>query len=764
MKRQSGQVLVIVAVWLLALIGSAALASTLLIGVSCTPASARAVITEADNFVASQRARTGALNIGASTCARGFTGTDTFAGGLTETIHYPYRNHQQQIEVILTEALPISFGSYLGASNTNVTRRAVAQQLDGSTAAVSATTLSCTGGQFNVSGSVRAQNLITRAGGCSVYAHARLDPASGTYSDMGNVSVYANGQGWMAGGGRCVAGGAAGSTNALCADGYELSGHNAMTCGTAATAFLSAADALINPNPCAAATGPQPVPPLSSLLPPEPNTDPAAIATLRGTGGVRCNAAGVYPNIVVNGVITGTTLGPAPTKDGSGFYHFKPSCYGWLTPPVSVPSAITRAQTGPVRSGPNTVTATLPGASTAGTLLVVTLRETATNTASTAPAGWQLAVGINEPTVGRTEIWYRANNPGGIINATFNLNPRPRNGSVQMTEWRGVDRVSPLDQVGAARVSVPSTTATISTGGAMGVPNELVVTADAYVLDNDTFTPGPGWTGVVNMPTSGYSSEYRTNLPAGVASETVRFTDPTQWSLSIATFRPAGASAGAVLDPGFYYFNGSGFNPNPPGGGGICLNGNTMLARDVTLEFVNRTGFSTGTCAIGGGAGCAAGSCRFGSVPCSVSACPPNAPLDPASGGYTWFAAPCTQAPAGDASCPRSAWCPAGDRACSNLLIWAPTTNTLGQIAIKGAAARNWLLGSIFWTGTCTYRVNANSTIDGTLSCGALSVSVTAGAGTAVGTDFGVSTAVVEGVLVERGRARSTVLGAFCCL
>src|SRR6266852_5539017 len=180
MHKQSGQVLVIVAVWLVALIGSAALIlltgsvewqrnqlqqladqsaldSALKIGVGCSAGSASTVITEADNFLATQRTRTGTLTIGAGTCAGGYTGTDTFATGLSETIHYPYRAHQQQVEVILTLSLPISFGSYMGASNTNVTRRAVAQQLNGSTAAVSAGTLSCTGGQFNVGGSVVTQ-------------------------------------------------------------------------------------------------------------------------------------------------------------------------------------------------------------------------------------------------------------------------------------------------------------------------------------------------------------------------------------------------------------------------------------------------------------------------------------------------------------------------------------------------------------------------------------------------------------------------------
>src|SRR5207245_9811727 len=211
-------------------------------------AKASTVITEADNFLATQRTRTGALNIGAGTCAGGYTGTDTFSGALSETIHYPYRAHQQQVEVILTVSLPISFGSYMGASNTNVTRRAVAQQLSGSTAAVSATTLSCTGGQFNVAGTIASSNAITLSGSCAMYAHTRFDAASSTYSDLGNVSVYAQGQTWVGGAGSCVGGSSSGSTNAVCADGSEVSGHTSTACGAGGTsAFLSPGDAVLNP-------------------------------------------------------------------------------------------------------------------------------------------------------------------------------------------------------------------------------------------------------------------------------------------------------------------------------------------------------------------------------------------------------------------------------------------------------------------------------------------------------------------------------------
>ncbi|HET9783083.1 MAG TPA: pilus assembly protein TadG-related protein [Candidatus Dormibacteraeota bacterium] len=771
-EEQSGQVLVIVAVWLIALIGAAALVllagsvewqrnqlqqlsdqaaldAAMKIGVGCSAGSVTTVMTEADNFVATQRTRTGSLSIGAGSCAAGYTGTDTFSGNVTETIHYPYRTHQQQVEVVLTASLPISFGNYMGAANTNVTRRAVGVQLNSSTAAITANTLSCTGGQFNVTGSVIASNAITLSGGCAIYAHQRFDAASSTYSDLGNVSVYANGQTWVGGGGSCVAGGNSGSTNALCTDGFEVSGHNAVTCGAGGTsAFLSAGDAAINPNPCAAGSGAQPVPPVSTALPPEPNADPAAIATLRNSGGgalgSACTAAGVYPVIKAGATPVGTGLGPSPAApDANGFYHFKPSCYGYLDL-NSFSTGITNKQVGS-RIGPVThfVTPTLASPSTAGNLLVATLNCLTTPNRFQAPANWVQAGEVNQAGSGRTEIWYYPNAPA-TSSATWTINPANINCDAEMTEWNGAATVSPLDQSGSS-LTASSTSATVSTSGATASRGELVITADGFSkgVGGQTFAPGAGWTGATADTANGFASEYRVDLPPGIDSETVTGNPATPWSLVIAAFKPAATNTGAVLDPGFYYFNGSGF----AGGGGICLNGGTLLARDVTIEFVNAAGFSTGTCAPGGGAACTASTCSFGSDPCSVDACP-GGPADPAGLGYEWFAAPCNSAPAGDVGCSGSTWCPTGDRACWNLLLWAPATNT-GQIALTGTVEEAWTLGSVYWSGACSYTANGGSMISGTVYCGSLTISASAGAGTSLGGDYGISTALVEAVLVE---------------
>ena len=716
----------------------AALSAALKIGIGCDLGKATTVITAADSSVAAQRTTIGVLNIAGGPCATPYTGTDTFAGGLSETINYPYRAHQQQVEVILSLTLPISFGGAVGKTSTTVTRRAVAQQLAGSVPAISATTLTCSSGQVNVNGSVAVQNLIVRTGTCAVYAHARFDATSGTYSDLGNVSVYTDGQTWTAPG-TCVAGSNNGSTSAICSDGYELSGHTAPGCAAASTSYLSAGDKTINPNPCAAGTGAQPVAPVSTLLPPEPNLDPVAVATLQGTGGAACTAGAVLPNIVVGGVNVATGRAPTPVRDPTaGFYHFKPSCYGYLNA-NAVPAGITNLQVGAKSALTSpTVTATLPAASQEGTLLVATIKSGPSGTAFTAPANWVRANSRNRGGTSRTEIWYYPDNPGGIASAAFGV---PNAGIAQMTEWRNVATTNPLDQTGTLSQG-SSPTATVSTSVATTMANDLVITDfGPEVQSPQTYAPGAGWTSLVSDMPNGFASEYRVNLPAAVASETVTVSQDTRWSAVIAAFKPG---TGAVLDPGFYYFNGSGF----PGGGGICLNGGTLLARDVTLEFVNQTGFSSGDCTPGGGVAGASPS-LFGSTPCSLSVCPPNATAD-SPNNLSWFAAPCSIAPIGDAAtCPGSSWClPAGDRSCTNVLIWASPSDT-GQFSIKGAAAKHWLMGSVYWPGTCTDTVNGTSTIAGTVFCGNLNISAAAGAAIAIGGDYGISTALVEAVLVE---------------
>jgi len=730
-EKQSGQVMVLVAVALLALIGSVALIllagsvewqknqlqeladstaldSSLKIGVGCDSAKANTVITEADNFLASRRARTGSLSVAAGTCATPYKGTDTFSGGLSATYNYPYRAHQQQVEVILTLSLPISFGSQLGASNTTLVRRAVAMQLAGSIPAISATTLTCTGGQVNVAGSIQVQNAITTAGGCALYAHTRFDAASGTYSDLGDVLVYTDAQGWVGGGGACAAGLNTGSTNAICADGGELSGHVAPACGTTGTsAFLNAGVAVVDPNPCAAGVARPPVFPRSTTLPPEPNTDTAAIATLQGTGGAACLPTGIYPNIVVGGVTVATGLAPVPLLDASGYYHFKPSCYGYLNPSLlSSKKAVLDAGfyyfNGSGFSGGG-------GICLGGQTL--------------------LARDVTLEFVNQAGFSYGTCAPGGGGPSTFWLQGT-NNCAAPGCHLQITDPASGQQSVSfTTTASTHVWSETVSSAGSQTVPG-----GTTYTL---TYSSNGGKT--INATITLY---YSVATPCGAPSGA---TNLISWAAPLPDFSGTGGTT--VSSPA------SGAPVTIPGGAFLCLavSGTTSGGNESFLfNSTNHPGKISTAATIspsGSGPPCAAG-CQFGSTPCSLSICPPNVAAD-SPNNLTWFAAPCSSAPNLDAaSCPGSAWCPPGERACENLLIWAPVTNS-GQISIAGAGVHAWLLGSIDWPGTCTYVINGTSTIDGSVACGSLSISAAAGSGIGIGSDYGINTATVEAVLIE---------------
>ncbi|HEX9099618.1 MAG TPA: hypothetical protein VF956_09060 [Candidatus Dormibacteraeota bacterium] len=735
-ERESGQVMVLVAVALLALIGSAALIllagsvewqknqlqeladstaldSALTIGIGCDSAKANVVLKEADDFLATRRTKVGPYAVTAGTCATPYKGTDVFTGGLSATYNYPYRAHQQQVEVILTLSLPISFGGELGTTNTTVTRRAVAQALPGSVPAVSANSLTCGGGQVNVGGDVVAHDAITLTGTCALYAHTRFDAASGTYSSLGNVRVYADGQSWVGGGGICSAGANSGSRTAICADGSEVSGHVAPICGTTGTSqLLSAGGAAINPNPCAAGVAPQPVFAPATGLPPDPNTDAAAIGKLVGNGGAPCSAGAAYPPIVVAGLTVGTGLAAPSAKDPNGYYHFRPSCYGFLNPSL-LDSKLAALDPGFYYFNGS-------GFAGGGGICL----NGSTLLARDVTLEFVNAAGFSSGTC----------TPGGSGPSTFWLEGTK--------DCKGTGCHLQATDPGTASQSVKYTPAvdsniwseTISNAGAQTVP-----AGTTYTL---TYSSSGG-RAIAATVTVYYSAVTPCAAPSGA-------TNLISWAVSLPDFFGIGgnavtspASAGAVTIPGGAY---------------LCLEvkGNTAAgSEDFFYNDSNHPGEISSSSPIlpaGSSSGCSA-PCQFGSTPCSISVCPPNALTDPLAplGGNTWFAAPCSQAPPAvgtqDTSCSGS-WCPAGDRACSNLLIYAPATNT-GQISITGPSVRAWLLGSIDWPGACTYAINGTSVIDGSLACGALTISAGAGAGIGVGSDYGISTATVEAILIE---------------
>ena len=241
--------------------------------------------------------------------------------------------------------------------------------------------------------------------------------------------------------------------------------------------------------------------------------------------------------------------------------------------------------------------------------------------------------------------------------------------------------------------------------------------------------------GVACNPAANYTTPVTRPLPghtAGLDGSGFYHFEPGCYSSIDVSSTPNGK---AVLDPGFYYFN----------GGGLCLSSQgRVLAGDVTLDFANNSNFGAyfkgGSCT-GNNSACGNGTpCYFGADPASGS--PPADPSD----DVRWFAAPCaTTTPQGNPnqSCAAdSAWCK--DAACQNLLIYSqPGT---GTFYLQGPGNSAWLRGSIFFPSTCQWQANSTSEIYGQLVCQTVylqggasssgaSVNFPAGAGNGAGTE-----------------------------
>ena len=192
--------------------------------------------------------------------------------------------------MILTLTLPISFGAQLGSPTARQSfggrSRSAGRVVDSDLA----TNLICASGQVNVAGSVRAQNAVTITGTCAI-TRTLVSTPLGHLLRSRRHQVYTDGQTWVGAGGSCAAGASSGSSKAICADGFEVTGHVTPTCGTG--------DQLV---PAGGRRGGQSKPmrrrhrtaagaSVSTARRPSPTLDANAVATLQGTGGAACMRA-----------------------------------------------------------------------------------------------------------------------------------------------------------------------------------------------------------------------------------------------------------------------------------------------------------------------------------------------------------------------------------------------------------------------------------------------------------------------------------------
>jgi hypothetical protein len=211
---------------------------------------------------------------------------------------------------------------------------------------------------------------------------------------------------------------------------------------------------------------------------------------------------------------------------------------------------ITRVQSGTMaKVAGATVIPALPGASTAGTLLVATLASQK-NTTFSAPAGWVRAVNGGRINA-EAEIWYYANNPGGITSAAFTVSGSASTAG-QLSEWSGVASSSPVDKTGSATTAA-ATSITPTTNGPTTVAGGLAVTAAAEYLTlagTATFTPAAGWTNLGNSGAMSssyhYTADYRTGVAAGTVSETITSSTIGAWAGAVAVFKPVTCKSGSL--------------------------------------------------------------------------------------------------------------------------------------------------------------------------------------------------------------------------
>ena len=195
-----------------------------------------------------------------------------------------------------------------------------------------------------------------------------------------------------------------------------------------------------------------------------------------------------------------------------------------------------------VTSATGNVTPTLPAASTAGTLLVAVLSNSGTSSlAFSGPSGWVNATGAWLSGPGRAEIWYYANNPGGVSSAAFTSSAPSSVG--QLSEWSGVAASSALDVTGTKTAS-SATSVTVSTSASTSVTGDLGIVAFGTAVSETSYTASSGWTHLFSDVTKHVGGDYQQALPMAIASDTeTAASTSTSFVAVIATFK-------ALLAPG----------------------------------------------------------------------------------------------------------------------------------------------------------------------------------------------------------------------
>ena len=328
---------------------SAALAASIKAGGSCNLAQAQLVAGSAADVLVAQLGPTGAAVVSGGCSAGGYVMTYSFADGTTAAVNWPYAGGENdRVGASLRHQIGLQLPAFVGQV-ANIAASAVAQadsrSRPGGFAIYSYHSITCGGAAVNViQGSVYTGGTIDT--NCGWFVEELKAGAPPTTIDFGDILVYQAQPAWQRGGGFCALSGPVG--NAICADGYEISG-NPATCaalyptGTSyvdSSQLIPVAGVVPNPVPC---PGDQ-VPPPAWNLTADPNTGLSAInqdGAPCPVGGPLINASS-FPQVTLpgaagpvarasNGTATPAKAAPAPpTLGADGLWHFHPGCYAWI--------------------------------------------------------------------------------------------------------------------------------------------------------------------------------------------------------------------------------------------------------------------------------------------------------------------------------------------------------------------------------------------------------------------------------------------------
>ncbi len=207
-----------------------------------------------------------------------------------------------------------------------------------------------------------------------------------------------------------------------------------------------------------------------------------------------------------------------------------------LLPPRDLAFEVPLVQLGPVTDGNSTLTAALNKASGVGTLLVFTMTFDK-NADPVGPSGWTRFSGYS--TSNDAELWYLANNPGGITTATATL--AGADVSVgQLSEWKSV---TTLDQGAWCWQSAATTSLTCTTQPTTHAA-ELGLSCFSQLLPSPTpapIAPGSAWTVLGDDSNKSrklhYQFSYRVPLPDAMPLfETATSPLAGPWASVVTTF------------------------------------------------------------------------------------------------------------------------------------------------------------------------------------------------------------------------------------